>query len=106
MKRIRVLLSLLVFAPFCLQAADLAVVKYSKGDMRVTIGADSAVVQDLKQSDIVASGRKIQSGDNGKAVLRFLSDQSFLEVRPKTIFHLRRVRSNDKRIRRITVDVG
>jgi hypothetical protein len=83
----------------------LGVVKYAKGSLRVSTG-DSAAQKDLQPSDLVAPGSQISSGSDGKAVLRLLPDQAFLEIRPKTVFTLKRVKTKDKRVRRVHLEAG
>lgn len=82
----------------------LGVVKYAKGNLKVT-QADS-LQKDLIASSLVPGGSKIESGDDGKAVIRLLPDQAFMEVRPKTTFTLKRVKTKGKRVRRVVLDVG
>jgi hypothetical protein len=83
----------------------LAIVKYSKGSLKVTVG-DSVVQKDLLQSDLLPQGAKVESGKDGKAVLRLLPDQAFMEIRPKSVFTLKRVKTKDKRVRRVTMESG
>lgn len=81
----------------------LGVIKYSKGNVRATTdGVETA----LKGSELVVTGEKIESGQDGKAVLRLLPDQAFIEIRPKTVFTIRRVKTKDKRIRKVMLDAG
>ncbi len=82
---------------------SLGVVKYSKGNVRVTQGA---VERELKGSDLIAHGEKVASGQEGKAVVRLLPDQAFLEIRPKTTFVLKRVKTKDGQIRRVVLTEG
>ncbi len=83
--------------------AGLAVVKSAKGDLHASIGGVESV---LNGADLVAPAERITSGDDGKAVLRLLPDYAFMEVRPKTAFTLRRVKSKDRRIRRVQLESG
>ncbi len=84
-------------------APDIAVAKYAKGGLRAV--SDSGE-RELRQSDLLKSGTRIEAGEEGKAVIRLLPDNAFLEVRPKTAFKLRRTRKDGKRLRRIQMDVG
>ncbi|MEO7423756.1 MAG: FecR domain-containing protein [Fibrobacteria bacterium] len=84
----------------------LAVVKYAKGVLRVTVAGDTAAQTDLQASELVPPGARIESGGDGKAVLRLLPDQAFMEIRPKSLFTIKRVKSKDKRFRRIQMAAG
>lgn len=102
-------LSLAVLAGGAVAAPRVAVAKYVKGEVRMEIPplADAEEAgKPLGQSDIVESGSRIAAGQDGKAVIRLLPDHAFLEVRPKTSFKLRRVKSKGKRIRRVHLDLG
>ena len=81
----------------------LGVVKYSKGNVRATL---AGVETDLKGAELLATGVKVEAGQDGKAVLRLLPDQAFMEVRPKTTFMIKRVKVKASRIRRIKLEVG
>jgi hypothetical protein len=87
------------------QAPGLGIVKYAKGTLRVT-AADSSAKKDLVPSDLVRNGSKIESGADGKAVLRLLPDNAFMEVRPGSDFTLKRVKVKDKRMRRLHMESG
>lgn len=91
--------------PSLAASPGLAIVKYAKGDLKVAAG-DTAVRKDLLQSDLLPQGAKVESGRDGKAVLRLLPDQAFLEIRPKSVFTLKRVKTKDKRVRRVTMESG
>ncbi|MDB5050280.1 MAG: hypothetical protein JWO30_3351 [Fibrobacteres bacterium] len=104
--RLAVVVSILALPMLAISAPPaLGVVKYAKGNLKVTSG-DSAVQKDLQASDLVAPGSKIESGNDGKAVLRLLPDQAFMEIRPKSVFTLKRVKTKDKRVRRIHMEAG
>jgi hypothetical protein len=81
----------------------LGVMKYAKGDIRATV---EGVETSLKGSELVVTGEKINAGLDGKAVMRLLPDHAFLEIRPKTTFTIRRIKSKDKRIRKVMLDAG
>lgn len=85
--------------------APIGVVKYAKGILKMTAG-NPAVQKDLQQSELVPPGARIDAGNDGKAVLRLLPDQAFMEVRPKTAFSVKRVKIKDKRVRRVTMEAG
>jgi hypothetical protein len=85
--------------------APIGVVKYAKGILKMTAG-NPAVQKDLQQSELVPPGARIDAGSDGKAVLRLLPDQAFMEVRPKTVFSVKRVKVKDKRVRRVTLEAG
>jgi hypothetical protein len=97
----------LFMLPLLVHAAPpgLAVVKYAKGNLKVTSGSPEAQ-KDLQPSELVPPGAKIEAGNDGKAVLRLLPDQAFMEIRPKTVFTIKRVKTKDKRVRRVTLDAG
>ncbi len=83
----------------------LAVAKYVKGNLHVTAG-DPPAQKDLQASDLIAPGARIESGNDGKAVLRLLPDQAFMEIRPKSAFTVKRVKTKDKRVRRVQMEAG
>jgi hypothetical protein len=85
--------------------APLFVVKYAKGNLKVTSG-NPAKQTDMKQSDLVGPGSKIEAGADGKAVFRLLPDQAFMEIRPRTVFTVKRVKIKDMRVRRVTMETG
>jgi len=84
-------------------ALGIGVVKYSKGNVHVTL---DTLDQDLKGSDLIASGSAITSGPDGKAVIRLLPDNAFIDIRPRSAFLLKRVKQKGKAIRRVKMDVG
>lgn len=100
------LLALAIAAlPMTLSAApNIAVAKYAKGNVRITAGEQGE--RELQASDLVVSGSKIEAGQDGKAILRFLPDNAFLEIRSKTVFKVRRTKNQDKRLRRIYLETG
>lgn len=81
----------------------IAVAKYSKGVVGVV--TDSAAAP-LEGSDLLPPGVRIESGPDGKAVLRLLPDQAFLEIRPQTTFTAKRVKVAGKRMRRLLLESG
>ena len=85
--------------------APIFVVKYAKGNLKMTSG-NPAVQKDLQQSELVGPGTKIEAGADGKAVFRLLPDQAFMEVRPRTVFTVKRVKIKDMRVRRVTMEAG
>lgn len=87
-----------------LAAPKIAVTKYSKGNVRITAGEQGE--KELQASDLVVSGSKIEAGQDGKAILRFLPDNAFLEVRPKTVFRIKRTKNQGKRLRRVNLETG
>jgi hypothetical protein len=92
-----------VSASFADAVERMAVVKYVKGSVHATV---DSVGKDLLGSDLVVPGQKIQSAEDGKAVLRLLPDQAFLEVRSQTAFSLKKVKSGGKRMRRLMLESG
>lgn len=85
--------------------APIGVVKYAKGILKMTSGTPPAQT-DLRQSELIPPGARIDAGADGKAVLRLLPDQAFLEVRPLSVFSVKRVKVKDKRVRRVTMEAG
>ena len=83
--------------------SGIGVVKYSKGNVRATV---EGMEKDLVGSDLVATGEKIQSGQDGKAVVRLLPDQAFVDIRAQTVFTIKRIKVKDKRLRRVKLEVG
>ena len=92
---------------FAAQAAPsaLGVVKYSKGNVKVTSG-EPAATTDLQGSTLVLQGSKFESGENGKAVIRLLPDNAHMEIRPNSVYTLKRVKTKDKRLRRVVMENG
>lgn len=97
------LLALLPARPWA--APNIAVAKYSKGPVLVST-AETGEGKALQPSDLLVSGSRIEAGEDGKAVLRFLPDHAFLEVRSETRFKLRRTRTQGKRLRRVNLENG
>lgn len=97
----------LVVATAVVAAPKIAVSKYVKGNVKVTPddGAGS-VTRDLQGSELVTSGSKFEAGQDGKATLRLLPDNAFMEIRPKTVFQLRRTKTKDGKLRRIQLETG
>jgi len=81
----------------------IGVVKYSKGIVRATV---DGIEKDLAGSDLVVSGERIQSGQDGKAMVRLLPDQAFVDIRAQTVFTLKRIKVKDKKLRRVKLEVG
>ncbi|MEO6096366.1 MAG: FecR domain-containing protein [Fibrobacteria bacterium] len=99
------LLTVVSASPSLASSPGLAIVKYAKGGLKVTSG-DTAAQKDLLQSDLLPQGAQVESGRDGKAILRLLPDQAFLEIRPNSVFTLKRVKTKDKRVRRVTMEAG
>lgn len=97
-------LGILLLPAVLLAAPKIAVSKYVKGNVRIS--SEHVPEKDLQASELVESGSKVEAGQDGKAVLRFLPDNAHLEVRPKTVFKLRRTKSQGKRMRRIHLETG
>lgn len=85
-------------------APYIAVAKYVKGPVQAS-AKDSAAMP-LRPSDLLLSSTTVEAGQDGKAMLRLLPDNAYLDVRPGTVFTLRRTKSKDKRIRRIILERG
>jgi hypothetical protein len=83
----------------------LGVVKYAKGNLHVTSG-EPPVEKDLQASDLVPPNSRLAAGNEGKAVVRLLPDQAFMEIRPLTTFTLKRVKAKDKHMRRVILEAG
>jgi hypothetical protein len=102
-------LALVLLAAGSEAAPRVAVAKYVKGEVRMAAPPRADAEGEgapLKQSDLVESGARIVAGQEGKAVIRLLPDNAFMDVRPKTAFKLRRVKSRGKRVRRVHLDAG
>src|SRR4051812_37528226 len=84
--------------------ARMGVVEYTIGNVQATAngGAEAA----LNPSDLLEPGVKIVAEQDGKAVLRLLPDQAFLEIRPNTSFTVKRVKIKEKRVRKVILDNG
>ncbi len=87
----------------CADVNGVGVVRSTKGAVRATL---AGVETELKGSELLGTGVQIVAGVDGKAVLRLLPDQAFMEIHPKTNFVMKRVKSKSKRIRRIKLDLG
>lgn len=104
-------------------APKIAVSKYVKGNVRISAGEEGG--KDLQASEVIFSGARLEAGQDGKATLRLLPDNAFLEIRPKTVFKIRRTKSasgqagmagnaagktagkgQGKRLRRINLETG
>jgi hypothetical protein len=96
-------LALVLVNPIFAGINGIGVVKHTKGTVRATI---AGVEGELKGADIVVTGEKVESGQDGNAVLRLLPDQAFMEVRPKTIFAIKRVKSKEQYLRRVKMELG
>ncbi len=87
----------------CADVNGVGVVRSTKGSVHATLGG---VETDLKGSELLGTGVQIVAGADGKAVLRLLPDQAFMDIHPKTNFVMKRVKAKSKRIRRIKLDLG
>ena len=104
MPRLAFLVLSLAFGVFAAPSA-LGVVKYSKGNVKVTSG-DPVATTDLKGSTLVLQGSSFESGEGGRAVIRLLPDNAHMEIRPNSVYTLKRVKTKDKRLRRVVMDHG
>jgi hypothetical protein len=97
----------LVLACACFLGAEeterIAVVKYVKGGVHA---ADDSTGADLQGSALLRPGQKIVSVEGGKAVMRLLPDQAFMEMRPQTTFTIKKVKVSGKRMRRVVLEGG
>lgn len=96
---------LLAALPALAAPSALGVVKTAKGDVKVTSGSPSATT-DVKNATLIYQGSHFQSGADGKAIIRLLPDNAFMEIRPHSDFLLKRVKAKDKRLRRVVIDKG
>ncbi len=94
---------LLTLGNACADVNGIGVVRSTKGSVRATLGG---VETDLKGSELLGTGVQIVAGADGKAILRLLPDQAFMEIHPKTNFVMKRIKAKSKRIRRVKLDVG
>lgn len=83
----------------------LGVIKTAKGDVRVSAGGQ-AVALPVEGSALVAQGARFETGADGKATVRLLPDNAFLDIRPQSAFALKRVKAKDKRVRRLTLETA
>jgi hypothetical protein len=99
--------ALLALAAMPLLAAPnpLGVIKSAKGDVKVSAGG-SAVAVPVEGSAMVAQGSRFETGADGKATVRLLPDNAFLDIRPQSAFTLKRVKIKDKRVRRLTLETA
>ena len=104
MKRLLFLLAIAALPALSAPNA-LGVVKSAKGDVKVTSGSPAATAP-VEASSLVTQGSRFETGSDGKAMLRLLPDNAFLDIRPLTAFTLKRVKSKDKRVRRATLENG
>lgn len=107
MKGFFALLALTALAVIPLQAAPnpLGVIKSAKGDVKVS-GGGTAVAVPVVGSSLVAQGSRFETGADGKAMVRLLPDNAFLDIRPLSAFTLKRVKTKEKRVRRLTLETA
>lgn len=80
----------------------LGVIKSAKGDAKLT--APGAASVPAEGSAPVTQGARLETGADGKTVVRLLPDHAFLDVHPQSAFTLKRIKAKDKRVRRLTLD--
>jgi hypothetical protein len=107
MKGYRALIASLALAALPALAAPnpLGVIKTSKGDVKISAGGQ-AVPLPVQGSALVAQGSRFEAGADGKATVRLLPDNAFLDIRPQSVFTLKRVKAKDKRVRRLTLETA
>ncbi len=108
MRRIRpaAWLSALVLAaalPIHAVPNTLGVVKTVKGEVQVTSGKPPATA-DVEPSTLIPQGSRFRTGEGGRAMLRLLPDNAFLDVHPRSASALKRVRAKDRRLRRLVLE--
>lgn len=96
------LISLFLVLPAFSAPNPLGVIKSSKGG--ATITAPGAQPAPAEGATLVTQGARLETGPDGKAIIRLLPDNAFLDVRPQSAFALKRVKTKDKRVRRLTLD--
>lgn len=87
------------------QANNLAVAKVVKGSVLRSVGKDGPK-QPLTAAAVIAAGDRVQTAEDGRAVVRFLVDKTFLEIKPKTILEFLLKKDGQKEIRNILLDIG
>ena len=100
-------IALLAFAALPLIAAPnpLGVIKTAKGDVKMSAGG-AAVSLPIEGSTLVTQGARLETGTDGKAMLRLLPDNAFVDIRPQSIFTLKRVKTKEKRVRRLSLETA
>ncbi len=86
-------------------APILAVTKSVKGTVRVS-QAGAATQTDLKVADLLLSGSHLETGENGKVMVRFLKDESFLDIRPKTQIDLKGAKAGGTKGGKLMLKIG
>lgn len=81
----------------------LGVIKSLKGGVEVTSGKPPSTVA-AEPSSLIAQGSRFRTGDEGRAMLRLLPDNAFIDVRPRSAFTLKRIKSKEKRLRRLLLE--
>ena len=82
----------------------LGVVRSSQGEVKIAAGG--AVPAVAEATTLVRQGSRIETGDDGKAMLRLVPDYAFLDVRPRSAFILKRVKTQGKRVRRLSLEAA
>lgn len=85
-------------------ADPMAVVVRTKGSVQV--GPEGKAVA-AKSGDILQTGWQLSTGGDGRALIRFLADQSIAEIKPGSVIELsKRVREDDVTLRRVFIRAG
>lgn len=96
---------LLATLPVCAGPHPLGIVKSVKGDAKLTSGKPPVTVP-AAAAGLLVQGTRVETGDQAKAMIRLLPDNAFLEVQPQSAFTLKRVKSKDRRIRRLYLETA
>ena len=100
--------------PLCAAPNPIGVIKSVKGDVKLA-SKDSAAVP-ATGAALCLQGARIETGADGKAMLRLLPDNAFVDVRPQSVFSLKRVKTHvasgpksegpakDQRVRRLVLE--
>lgn len=97
-------IALLAWAALSAAAAPnpLGVIKSLKGDVKMAPAG--AAPSPAEASALVRQGARLETGADGKAMLRLLPDNAFLDVRPQSAFVVKRVKTKGKRVRRLALE--
>jgi hypothetical protein len=96
------LLMLAAALPLAAAPNALGVIKSAQGDVKIGT-ADSAAAP-AEAATLFRQGARLETGTDGKAMLRLLPDNAYIDVRPQSAFTLKRVKTKGKRVRRLSLE--
>jgi hypothetical protein len=99
--------------PLCAAPNPVGVIKSVKGE--VTLASKDSAALPATGAALCLAGARIETGANGKAMLRLLPDNAFVDVRPQSAFTLKRIKTHvagtnnaapakDQRVRRLVLE--